>query len=270
MDERERDKFYTAPDPTADDDEEYELEPLDPTIVSPEQRHAKAVAEAVKVSIDIDEIYREAERSRSVEILENWVRNFHFRFQVKHLLVATAVLAVVLTISNLGYFWPALLILVMGSVAGLYFYLQWEERKQQAEAHQKREELYAKRRQQLLANAGGVQHEPVEALSGSVALPSNETDEIWREAATPEPFRFRFSMRSLIIAMTVAAVSLGMIRVLGGPGPTASILGLIAVAGLVIHALGIEPPQPVILGWWFILVLYVLLSIFGAVWPGVG
>ena len=85
---------------------------------------------------------------------------------------------------------------------------------------------------------------------------------MWTEA--PEPFRIRFSVRSLLIAMTVAAVSLGMISVLGS-GPMATILGLIAVAGLIVHAFGFEPPQPVIFGWWFILLLYVLLTIAGAV-----
>jgi len=114
-----------------------------------------------------------------------------------------------------------------------------------------------------------VQHQlPIKSTPLPVALPASEVDKMSREAKPPEPSRIRFSLRSLIIAMTVAAVSLGMIRTLGGPSPTATILGLVAVAGLVIHALGFEPPQAVVLGWWFILVLYVLLSLFGAVWPG--
>ena len=87
---------------------------------------------------------------------------------------------------------------------------------------------------------------------------------MWDEEAAPEPMRFSFSLRSLMIAMTVAAVSLGMIGFLGGPGPTATILGSIALVGLIVHALGFAPPQSIILGWWFILVLYVLFSIAGA------
>ena len=38
------------------------------------------------------------------------------------------------------------------------------------------------------------------------------------------------------------------------------------VVGLVVHALGFDPPAVVILGWWLILVLYVLLSIGAALW----
>jgi hypothetical protein len=43
-------------------------------------------------------------------------------------------------------------------------------------------------------------------------------------------------------------------------------LGFIALFGLVVHALGLEPPGVVVLGWWLILALYVLLSIAVAVW----
>ena len=146
MDERERDKFYSPPEPTADDDE-YELEPLDPAIVAAEERHAKEVAEHVRDSIDIDDVYREAERDRGTEIVENWVRNFKYRFHIKHVLIATAIVTMVIAVAKLGYLGLTLTILIMGSVAGLYFYLNWQDRKQQAEAYAKREEMYAKRRE---------------------------------------------------------------------------------------------------------------------------
>jgi hypothetical protein len=68
-----------------------------------------------------------------------------------------------------------------------------------------------------------------------------------------------------MIAITVAAVCLGLIHFIGGPGPTATILGAISLIGLLVHALGFAPPQSIILGWWFILLLYVLLTIAGAV-----
>ena len=97
-----------------------------------------------------------------------------------------------------------------------------------------------------------------------VRRPAAATD-IWTEPAPPEPFQFRFSMRTLLIAITIAAVSFGLIHVLGGPGPTATILGFMAVAGLLVHALGFEPPQSVILVWWLILALYVVLTIVGAI-----
>src|SRR4051794_1733007 len=43
MDDRDRDKFYSASDATADDDE-YELEAPDETVISPEKRHAQEIA----------------------------------------------------------------------------------------------------------------------------------------------------------------------------------------------------------------------------------
>lgn len=267
MDERERDKFYAPSDPTPDD--EYELEPLDPAVVSAEKRHAKEVVEQVRASIDIDEVYREAERNRGTEILENWARNFKYRFHIKHLLIATAVLVIAIALAKLGYLVFAVTILVIGSITGLYFYLNWQERKQQAEAYEKRQELYAQRRKRLQAKGGeSVDDEPLEPIELTpppVSSSPSEAADMWEESPAPEPMRIRFSLRSLMIAMTVAAVSLGMIHYLGGPGPTATILGLIAFAGLVIVALGFEPAQALILGWWFILLLYVVLTIAGAV-----
>jgi small-conductance mechanosensitive channel len=268
MDERERDKFYSPSDPTPDD-EEYELEPLDPAIVSAEKRRAQEVAEEVRSSIDIDEVYRDAERNRGTEILENWARNFHYRFHVKHLLIATAVLAIAIAAAKLNFLIPGLTILIVGSIAGLYFYLNWQERKQQAEAYEKRQELYAKRRERFQAKGGTPADDeplaPIELTPPPAASPPNEAADMWEEPPAPEPLRIRFSLRSLMIALTVAAVSLGIIQYFGGPDPTATILGSIAFVGLIVLALGFEPPQSMILGWWFILLLYVLFTIAGAV-----
>ncbi len=49
----------------------------------------------------------------------------------------------------------------------------------------------------------------------------------------------------------------------------ASVLGLIALAGLVVYGCGFEPPQNMVMAWWLILVLYVLISIFTAVWGAI-
>ena len=148
--------------------------------------------------IDIDEIYREAERNRGSEILENWVRNFRFRFQVKHLLIATAVLAIALTLVKLQLFWTALIVLIMVSVAGLYVYLQWEEKKQQAEAERKREELYARRRAQFAAkNSGHVVGTPeVPARPRSPKFRHCRTQSIKPGRKRETSSRFAFNSRS--------------------------------------------------------------------------
>ncbi len=271
MDDLERDKFYVAP-PDSDGDE-YELEAPDEAA---EELRKQAVLNSIRSKIDIDEVYREAEHNRGGEILENWLRNFHFRFQfrVKHLLIATAVLAIALTLIKLKLFWMAVIVLFMLSVAGLYGYLKWEERKHQAEADRRREELYARRRAQFAPRLPGhIVGDPLAATESSipdVPQPPNEVERIWLESMEREKFRFQFSLRELIIAMTTAAVVLGLIRLLGSPAATATVLGLVALFGLLIFALGFEPPQIVVFGWWFTLVLYVLLSIFAAVWSGFG
>ena len=85
---------------------------------------------------------------------------------------------------------------------------------------------------------------------------------------TKEQFRFQFSLRELLMTMTVAAVTLGILRLMGSAETAATLLGLVALFGLVIYAVGYEPPQVVVLGWWLTLVLYVGVSIFAAVWAG--
>src|SRR5262249_9727484 len=126
-DDIDRDKFYTSDE---DDDAEYELEGPDPTILAAEKRRAAATVEAINRSIDIDEVYRDQEHSRSSEILNDWAKNFRggFRFQVKHMLIATAVLAIALTLYRLEALFTTIVIGGMASIVGLYLYLQWKEK----------------------------------------------------------------------------------------------------------------------------------------------
>ena len=77
MDERERDRFYTTPDATSDGDE-YEVEPPDPDVIGAEERHGRDVAESARMSIDIDEIYREADRNRGRKSSSNGFATFDF------------------------------------------------------------------------------------------------------------------------------------------------------------------------------------------------
>ena len=139
MDDRDREKLYSAPEPADDDDLELELEPPD---TAADERRKQATMASIAARIDIDEVYREADHDRGGEIMENWLRNFRFRFQVKHLLIATAVIAIALTLAKFQLFWTALIVLVMLSVFGLYVYIQTQERKHQAEVDRKRDALF--------------------------------------------------------------------------------------------------------------------------------
>ncbi len=267
MDEPERKQFYSEPrTPSDDDDAELELEPLDETV---DERQKQAALAAIRNRIDIDEVYRDADRDRGGEIMENWIRNFRFQFQVKHILIATALLAIVLTLVKLQLFWTTLIVGTMLTVAGLYGYLRWEERKHEVEADRRRQELYARRRAQMAANLGAPLAEQMDVVE-DLPQAANAVDEIWQaEVKKREPFRFQFSLREMLIVFTASAVSLGLVRALGGAEAMASVLGLIALAGLVVYACGFEPPQNMVMAWWLILVLYVLISIFTAVWGAI-
>jgi hypothetical protein len=255
-DEKKRD---TTNSPDEDDDAEYELEPPDAEVVAAEERRAREAVEATRMSIDIDEIYRESDRSRGDEILDNWVRDFRFRFrfQTKHLLIATAVLAIGLALWRLELFGTALVILLMISVAGVYLYVSWQEKRQQQEAVRRRQEMYARNRAYHDKLNRTVRSDDAEIDAANDARPADQA----AARAAPRRLRLRFSLWELFVALTVAAVVLGVVSILGGPAKTATMLGFLALVGLAIHAMGFEPPEFIVLGWWLILVLYVLLSI---------
>jgi hypothetical protein len=272
MDDRERDRLYSSGADDPDETDEYELEPPDPEVLAGEQRRAHDAIESTRMSVDIDEIYREVERDRGREILEGWLHNFQFRFQVKHLLIATAVLAILLTLYKLGLM-ALVVVAVMLSIAGVYLYLQWQEKKYHDEADRRRQQLYAQRRAQLGKKPAPADADAVpaqEAAEPAAPLPplvTSQVDEIWQKARASQEFRFRFSMQQLLVAITAAALVFGVVQ-LSGPSNAATLLGLIALLGLVIYALGFEPAEVVVLGWWLILVMYVALSIVGAMWTG--
>ena len=92
----------------------------------------------------------------------------------------------------------------------------------------------------------------------------NAIDELWLDSLKREALQFRFSVRQLLIFMTVAAVTLGMLRFMGGSSVMASVLGLVARGGLGVYAAGYEPPASMVMGWWMTLVLYVVVSILTA------
>jgi hypothetical protein len=264
-DDIDRDKIYTAD--VDDDDAELELEPPDAEVIAAEERRAKEAIEATMMTVDVNEIYRNADQRDDREILDNWVRNFRFQFQVKHLLIATAVLAIAMTLWRLQIFGTVLVLLFMISIGAAYFYVVWQEKKQQQEADRRRQEMYARQRAYFERRSRGPATD-AEAQPEQAAGPLPNEADARQEVAVRPRFRFQFSLRQLLIAMASAAVLFGLMRFFGGPANTATMLGMLALTGLVIHAAGLDPPEIVILGWWLILVLYVVMSIVAAVWSG--
>jgi hypothetical protein len=265
----DRDNMYSAGSDGDDDDGlEYELEPPDADVLAAEQRRADEAVAEVKKSIDIDEVYREFEGRRDAEIIQGWLKNFRFQFQVKHMLIATGVVAILLTLARFGMLLSLLVWTVMLGVIGVTLYLQWQEKLRQDEVDRRRRQIYAERRARLRPRGADDRPADGESALPAPAAPSvDEFDQVRRRAAR-STFEFKFSLRELLISITAAAVLLGLVRLLGGPQYVATLLGFVALVGLVVHALGYEPVGIVAFGWWILLVLYIVLSIVTAIWSG--
>ena len=69
------------------------------------------------------------------------------------------------------------------------------------------------------------------------------------------------SPKELLVASIGAAIVLGLLGTLFGAAVMATLLGVIALVGLAVQAVGIDMPRVVALGWWLLLVLYVVVSI---------
>jgi hypothetical protein len=260
MDDTERDKFYSSRDEWGDDDTEYEVEPPDADVLALEKRRAEEIVESSEMSIDVDEIYRDLDRRDSAESPFQWPDSFRFKFQVKHLLIVTAVLAIVLTMWRLEMLVNFLGVIVLTLLGGGLAYMELKEQRRWAEAERIWNEKYRRRREFLERTARTRQRNP--------NSPTTIYDDLTFDSSRPpaevpalEKFKFQFSLLNLFGAMTLAAVVLGVTHMLGGPAIAAMLLGLVALLGLVVHAFGFDPPEFVVLGWWLILVLYIMMGL---------
>ncbi|MEX2092549.1 MAG: hypothetical protein WD971_07715 [Pirellulales bacterium] len=266
-DDLDRDKLYTAgADDLDSDDAELELEPPDPEVLAAEQRRAAAAIEIHRTVIDVDEVYRDLDANRDTAIVDEWlarVRNFRFQFQVRHLLILTAVVAMLLALRQWIGLGTVFIVGFMLAIAGVSLYLKLEENKRQEAADRRRRKMYAERRAQQAIQTG----QPIEVEDvDDEPLPSSLSDELRKHASTARDFRFQFSLSQLLAVTTVAALLLGLGGAVGGASSLATVCGLIALAGLVVPVMGLEPPKIVVFGWWMLLVLYVALSFFSAIW----
>jgi hypothetical protein len=269
MDDLNRDKLYASPaDGPDSDDSELELEPPDPEVLAAEQLRAAEAIDAHRASIDVNAVYRDLDAHRDSEILSSWtqrLRGFRpsqFQFQVKHLLILTAMVAIVLAFrSAFGVGFGTMLILgVMIAVAGISLVVKLEENRRDEEAARRRRKMYAERRAQQARQSGQVIEEDWDA-EPLVSPPD-------QNAPSPAPldFRFRFSTSQLFMVITGAALLLGIGTAVGGIASIAPICGLAALAGLIIPALGLRPPEFVVFAWWMLLLVYVVLSLSTAIW----
>lgn len=219
------------PQPDDEDDGEYELEPIDPAILERERLRAEERTRQAGEAVKVEQVLEETELQDPFTYDD--LRGY--RFQIRHLMIGTAVVAIVLTLVKVadcaGMFVAALI-----AVAAGWFAVLRKERRARLE------------RQRRLAE-----------LETDAPLPPPP------EPLLPVPeFSFAFSLRQLFAALTVAGVALGLVQFLGGPEQASILLGMIALLGLGMYAIGYELPPIVILGWWLLMVLYIAVSIWAA------
>lgn len=227
------------PKPPVDDDDDYELElePVDPEVLEHERQRAARLGENAVKRVDVDELYGDAGPYSDLELDLSQLKQF--RFTTRHLLVTTALLAIVLTLFRLFPRTKAIVVIAAVLLAAGWIYTLRLERKQQAERARRKAEFFG---------------EPVEEEAFEVDSPSR-----------PE-FRFAFSIKELLITTGVAAVVMGLLSIFGAYALSMG-LGLIALTGIAANAMGYDPPRHIVLGWWILLVMYLLVGLFAIVAP---
>ena len=219
-----------------EDDDELELEPVDPAILAHERARAASKTDDAFKKVEFDEIYEDPGADPLIDV--DALRQF--RFQIKHLLMLTAGLALVMTLFQLvaNPCSGVAILMVVFLVAGWSYVIR-------------RERLLRERKERMRAEfeAG--------RMPSDVALPALP-DEV-----TPpvRDFYFQFSTKQLLLTLTGAALAMGLLTLIPNKGTVALILGVIAIVGLIVHAVGFEPPAIVVLAWWLLLVCYLALGV---------
>jgi hypothetical protein len=230
-----------------DDDFELELEPIDPEIVAAQQQHAHRKTEEAVAKIDIDEILREKDDQGDYYVDWSWLKSF--RFTTRHALMLTAVLAMGLTLFKVLGGCSGLFVIGMIALGVAWFFVMRAEQRRAAERERIRKEFFATRGASIKAAMA----------SGDAATAS--------APGPPQPrfdVRFSFSLKETLIAMTGAAVFMGLVSLVGMEG-MAMTLGIVALVGLAVNAMGFDPPRMVVLGWWVLLVFYLVFGFITAV-----
>lgn len=226
-----------------EDDFELEVEPVDPEVLAYErQRTSERTAKAM-AGVDVDELVRKG----TYENLDVDFSNLRkFRFTTRHLLILTGLFSIVLTFFRLmDNACTATFVLGLIALGAGWMWVRREEREQERRRQERRKEL----------------------LAGGFGRGDVEFDQLEEKAPTAAfSFKFQFSMKQVLIAFAAASVLFTLLTFLA-PEELAVLLGMIALLGLAIHAAGFDPHPMIVLGWWILLVLYILMGLLSTVWP---
>jgi hypothetical protein len=242
--------------PPEDDDDELELEPVDPEIIAHRQARVQQTVESAVKKIDVDELYEGHSNYSDLELDLSGLKSF--RFTTRTLLLITAVLAIGMTVRLILGGCMAIFLGMIAAVSMGWYWVAQLDRQKELER--------ARRREEFFANKGKPQ-----APAAAPAMPASPFDPAPAVAAAAEPVEKRpffdvkvaFSMKELFVTMTVAAVAMGL-AMLMPLSILAMLLGLIALGGLVANTAGYEPPRLVVLGWWLLMVFYLAVGLFAA------
>jgi hypothetical protein len=240
------------PDHLPPEDDELELEPIDPIILAHQRQRGQQKTDHAQAAVDAD-LVRQAETLGDPIALEDLKQ---FRFTTRHLMILTALLALIMTFCQLWGAGLGLFVSAMIAVSAGWLFTMRREQRQRNAADRLRRELAA---QQVTRLHGKKKNPPEENRSAESQL---QTEQVESPAQDPE-LNFSFSLKEMLITFTAAAVLLGLVS-LFGPGPLAILLGMIALGGLVAQAVGLEAPVIVVFGWWILLVLYLLLGLWSS------
>lgn len=216
--------------PASDDDDELELEPVDPEILAVGRQRAAERTEAAVDRIDVDELYGDTGRYSDLTVDLSQLKKF--RFTVRTLMGLTAVAALVLTLFRLMRPLAAGSTIAAVALAGGWFWVARLERRRAAERERRRAEFFGE--------TAAVAAEP----------PAR---------AVRPPLKLAFSIQELMIGLTAATVSMALLTWIG-PGALSFACGMIALGGLVAYAAGIDPPPRLALLWWLALIVYLAIG----------
>jgi hypothetical protein len=143
--------------------------------------------------------------------------------------------------------------IVLGALfclAGALAYMAWREHQRHERLEVRRKQIFERAR---LARAG----------VPAAELPQIDVVDTSEPIIERTSIQFAPSRAELISTIVISAIIFCLIY-FAGSSSAALLLGVVALGGLVVHAVGFEPPGTVILGWWLILVMYVLMSLLSA------
>jgi hypothetical protein len=236
-----------------DDDYELELEAVDPEVLELQKRRGERQFQETEVRSRRLELFDEVEQTDPITL--DQLRKF--RFTTRHLMIATAVLAIGMALFRRLQGGAVFLVWVALLAGGWWYVLRKERLAQQARLrrHQHTDEELARIQttdegERIASRVG--QEDRAEGSGDTFPRPS---------------LSFSFSVKQILGAMAVAAVVLTLATLMG-PQNAAWILGAIAGLGLAVHFLGFELPGIVVFGWWMLLVLYLVVSLWAMMFGG--